>query len=426
MKDELARAAQKVPFRIGVAVLFIVGHLLLMRWMGDRYGVPFNAEPGQPPAFHDPSVDLVPSHWNRLVVSRWDSQHYIDLVLRGHSQCPRGGFLPHEPMTPFLYRCQLNFWPGYPFLGWLASLGGRLPADYVLFAISLVASFVFLFLWTGPTMVRALGVGGAYASLLAVNAHSNGFALVTVQTEPCLLALTLGSLLAMAEGRQLLSCFLAGAASGIRVSGVAVSVACGLAILVIAFKKPPRSAGDWGKLVGSGLLAAWGILVLMAYFWIRVRDPLAYVHAHAESYGHHPNILSLLNPETQWLKKSINDHLHAGLWVGSALLWLAIGHRDAFRGFSLPARVFCYALVAASMGVSVIGTIDLGLEGNTRYTLALLPVFFCIGAVLKNRPAGLAVWLALSFWFYRQVDLCHYVGGLGSERFAKCYDQEPR
>jgi hypothetical protein len=191
MRENLARVAQRVPFRICVAFLFIVAHLLLAKSMGTRYGLPFNAEPGERPAFNDPSVEMVPSHWNRLVVSRWDSQHYIDLALRGHSQCPRTG-LP-TPMTPILYRCQLNFWPGYPFLGWLASFGGRFPVDYALLAISLIASFAFLFMWTGPTMVNALGVAGTYASLLAVNAHASGFALVTIQTEPCLLAFTLGS-----------------------------------------------------------------------------------------------------------------------------------------------------------------------------------------------------------------------------------------
>jgi hypothetical protein len=219
---------------------------------------------------------------------------------------------------------------------------------------------------------------------------------------------------------------LAGAAAGIRVSGAAVSLACGLAILAIAITNRPRRATEWGRLALAGVLAGWGGIVLLIYFWFRVGDPLAYVHAHAESYGHHPSLFSLLNPETQWLKKSINDHLHAGLWVGAAVLWFSIGHRDALRGFSWPTRVFAYALVLGSLGISVTGTIDLGMEGNSRYTLAVLPVFFCIGALLKNRPAGLAVWLVLSFWFYRQVDLCHYVGGLGSERFAKCYDTETR
>jgi hypothetical protein len=404
-----------------VAFAFLVAHLVAFVWMAHQYGVPFNSAPGQPPAFVDPTVDLAPARWNRLVVSRWDSQHYIDLALRGHSQCPPGA-LPREgpALMSLLYRCQLNFWPGYPFLGWLASFRTALPIDYVLLAISIVSSFAFLFLWTSPTMVQHLGLGVTYASLVAFNAHTTAFALVTVQTEPFLLVCTLGCLVALAQGRWALAALLAGGATGIRVSGVAVGLSAAAAIAVATISPNPVQPSRWLKAFGLGLLSGWGILALLIYFWVRMKNPLAYFDAHAVSYGHHPSLWSLLDPDPRWLKRSITDPFHPGLWVAAALIWFAIGHREALRSFSRPAQIFCYLLFFASLGVSVMGTIDIGLDGNSRYTLALLPLFFAIGAVLARKPMALAVWLAISLWFYRRVDLCAYVGGVGFDRAGKC------
>jgi hypothetical protein len=66
-------------------------------------------------------------------------------------------------------------------------------------------------------------------------------------------------------------------------------------------------------------------------------------------------------------------------------------------------------------------TIDLGFSGLNRYLLLIFPLFFAIGAILKSRPVLFAFWLVISFWHYRQVDLCDYIGGLGEQRFGKCY-----
>jgi len=307
-------------------------------------------------------------------------------------------------------------------LGWLASFRNTFPIDYALLGISLVSSFIFLFLWTSPTMVKSLGLGVTYVSMLAFNAHTTAFALVTIQTEPFLLLCTLGCLICLVQGRLVLAALLAGGATGIRVSGVAVGLAAAAAIALAIILPDPRRPMRWLKALGLGLLAGWGILGLLAYFWIRMRSPLAYFDAHAVAYGHHPSLWSLLDPETRWLKRSLTDAFRPGVWVGAALIWFALGHRAALRAFSLPAQAFCYLLYFGSLAVSVVGTIDLGLDGNSRYTLALLPLFFAIGAVLVRRPAALVVWLAISLWFYRQVDLCHYVGGWGTERLTKCYE----
>src|ERR1700685_4485988 len=104
----LALAAQGSAFRAAIATLCLLAQLWLMTsFARDRYGIPFNTSPGAPPSFVHPGAEQIASHWNRLVVSRWDSSHYISLVLRGYSQCPRQDVLK----TGIPGFCNLNFYP---------------------------------------------------------------------------------------------------------------------------------------------------------------------------------------------------------------------------------------------------------------------------------------------------------------------------
>jgi hypothetical protein len=167
----------------------------------------------------------------------------------------------------------------------------------------------------------------------------------------------------------------------------------------------------------------WGLIALCVYYYVRFHDPLTYVHAHSLSYSHAPAFFSVFTPNPLWIKRALYDPLHVAIWVFAALMWFALGHRRALWRFPIEMQVFCYALFALSWFISVSGTITLGLPGNTRYMLAVLPSFFAIGAVLKDRPAVLALWCIATAWFYWHADLCHFIGGVGQDRFYKCHDE---
>src|SRR5437868_10159846 len=158
-----ASVAQRWPFRLAVAGAFLLFHIFtVVSFAQDRFQLPFNAHPGDPPVFYAPAVEYISHNWDRLVVSRWDSAHYISLVLRGYSQCPAH----EEPELEAIHHCNLNFYPGYAALGWLVKTATHLPADVSPLVLALVWSFVFLFLWTDPVIVRALGLNATYVSLL--------------------------------------------------------------------------------------------------------------------------------------------------------------------------------------------------------------------------------------------------------------------
>src|SRR5438046_1364861 len=85
----LPMMAQTTWFRLIVAATFLALHLTtVLAFAQERFDAPFNRAPESPPVFTQPAIEQVTATWDRLVLSRWDSAHYISLLLRGYSQCP--------------------------------------------------------------------------------------------------------------------------------------------------------------------------------------------------------------------------------------------------------------------------------------------------------------------------------------------------
>ena len=294
-----------------------------------------------------------------------------------------------------------------------------LPADYSLFALALASSFLFLFLWTDPVIVRALGVKATYISLLAFNAFPTAFALVTIQTEPCTLLFTLAAFLAFARGHDWLAAGFAGAASAMRISGAATGAALGLAILWRTWQERRKIVG-WIEPCLVGLFSSWGLLATAAYHYRRFRDPLMYVHAHGLTYAHSGSIASLFDPKTEWLLRSMDHPLHEGvvLAFSGRLVFAGTKERDGPLQESGKGLSLC-------TGCACDRHLDVGIDrarlvGNESLPTHRAAAIFLIGALMKQRPLLLFLWIMVSFWHYRQVDLCDYIGGVGEARLSKC------
>src|SRR5690349_20302653 len=100
--DELGRRLAPIAasrwFRLVVASVLVIFHLVAFSCAGkDRLGVPFNSAPGHAPYYSDPDTSSLggyprqPHYWSRMVVSRWDAQHYIGFAVRGLTSCPTDG-----------------------------------------------------------------------------------------------------------------------------------------------------------------------------------------------------------------------------------------------------------------------------------------------------------------------------------------------
>jgi hypothetical protein len=410
---------EKAWFRAALATLCLVVHLAVLAGFAEaRFGVPWNAAPGAPPALASARTE-VPTGWNRLVVSRWDSMHYVNLALRGYDHCPPAlrstGALPSPTMT-----CDLAFYPGYPLVGRLASLGGLVPIDYALFLVSLASGWVFYFLWTSREVVDALGARATLVALACFGLFTTGFTIVTVQTEPLLLATTLGAFVLAQRGRLVWAAIAAGAATGVRVTGAATGLAFAAFLALDAWRDPPARASGWLGRLALAALGFWGLGAMFGYDGLVMHDPLLYVHAHQLSFGHKTSLLDLLAPDPSWLLHSITSVLHEGVILVAVILWFLLGHREAMRRFSPPARAYWYVLVAGVLGVSMLGSVSRGFMGMNRYLVGAVPVFFAMGKVLERRKLAMLAWLGVSFWHSWNVDLCFYVGDRGDETVRRC------
>jgi hypothetical protein len=419
LAEWLAARATTIPFRLLVAASLLALQVAVTIHSGDRFGIKrFNSAPDDPPHFRHPATDWDPTHWDRLVVSRWDSGNYIALGLRGYQYCPpRGPTLPVRAPG-----CNLAFYPTYGLIGRYVGRLTGLAIDYALFAVSLLSSFLFLYLWTGKELTSVLGVVPTYLALLCFNAYTTGYCLATVQTEPLTLVLAMGAYVAFVRRHRWLGAALAGATSGIRITGVAIGLAFAAGLLVELLRERPRRAWPWIRVAVLAAVCVWGELALMAYHAHRFGDPLTYIHAHGQLFHHERTGLGVLfPPDPDMITASIEWPLHEGLWLVAALLWFALGHREALRRFPLPEQAFWYVTYLATVGIATIGMVPLALAGMSRYLLLALPMFFAMAVTMRRRPILALVWIGISVWHYWNIDICTYTGGMGDHTLTVCH-----
>jgi hypothetical protein len=404
------RLASSMAVRALLPIFFLVFHVVVLSALAkERFGLPFNSAPGAAPSFTNPAVEPIPANWSRLIVSRWDSQHYITIGLRGYEYCaPRAALGPnHYPDSDVV--CQLNFFPGYALIGAAASRLLHVPIDYALFGVSLVASYFAMFLWTSKEIVSALGSVTTLASLTLLNFFTTGYELVTLQTEPPSLLLTMATFVLLERKRLLPAALCAGAASIIRPTGIAISAAFVFALLAQTLRERP----SWKIVLSRGalsLLSAWGLIALFSFFQVRFGDALVYAHARERYYHYSPNLLALFSPSYKWLAQSLWAAPNEGMWLAAGLLWFALGHRAALSGFTRTGRVYWYALYFLTVGISAASQVTIGFSGMSRYLLLAVPLFFAMAAAMRRSVAAFVLWCIISLAHYWSVNACFYVG----------------
>ncbi|MGA2448986.1 MAG: hypothetical protein ABTD50_09950 [Polyangiaceae bacterium] len=420
LPDAVRRVVTSVPFRLAVAASIVVWHVATtISFAHERWdGHPFNSAPDQVPTFPNPARDNYPVNGKRLIVSRWDAEHYLGLSMRGYSQCPNRKLVPDDMRGPV---CDVAFFPGYPFLGYLVRRVTGIPADYALWSVSLVAAFALLFLWTDPVIVHALGLAGAYASLFCFSLFPPACYLVLMMAEACTALGMMGAFVALARKEYLWAALAAGFAGAMRLSGVAAEAGCVLALAFSAWVDPPQSKWAWVRRAALAAVAVWGSLAVCGYHAWRFGDPLLYVHGHRASFQHEGGLELLLHPRTESLIHGMDNIVHDLVWAGALLLLFLLGHRLALRKFLLPAQLYAYALIAITYAVSAAGSMDLFyMLGMSRYVFVAGPAFLALGALFASRPVALGAWLLATSWHLREVDRCVYLGDIGAETLRRC------
>lgn len=409
-------------FRLAVAGALVLFHLLAFaRAAHVRLGTSFNSAPAEAPYYSDPDAQSLmpaprqPHHWSRLVVSRWDAQHYIGFAIRGLTSCPKDG----KTAQDWQYmQCGLAWVPTYGEIGRLIADTTGLPADYVLLALSMLIAFAINMMWTCPTITRKLGVGEAYAALLAFNLFVSGFYVVTPYPEGATFACMLGAFILIANGRWLPAALVVGFSTALRPTSVAYAFGFGCAALYATWQGRRAGTKQWWKPLATTPLAIWGQLALMLALELTVGDAKAYLRGQKAFAGHRGNFhpFQIFDPKF-YLHGFSGQHLDGVMLVGVIAI-IALGAREVVRRFDRNEALF---LVIASAAVILMPLVMLnGYWGLNRYLLLCALTYFSAGVLVKKLPVAYVLWILLTFIFYWNIEMCSYVAQ-GDPHVCPCF-----
>ncbi len=405
---KLAEVAPKRWFRIAIAAAFVFGHLVAFTVAGhSRLHLPFNSAPGQEIYYSDPDAYALmppprqPHRWSRLIVSRWDAQHYIGFAVRGLTACPK-----HGTGEQFV-GCGLAWMPTLGLVaGAVTDATGAAP-DYVLLLFSMIAAFVINLLWTSRTLVKRLGLFEAYAALVAFNLFGSAFYVVTPYNEACVFACMLGAFVCLANGQWLRAGALIGASTALRPTAVGFAIGFGCAALLAAWQARKAGTARWWRPLVAIPLAGWGQLLMMAVFAIMLGDPKAYVHAQLAFGGPHSGLhLQRFFQARFYLLSFTGQHMDGVLLFGS-LAVIAVTARDLVKKLP-PIELAFLGIASAAMALLPLATLW-GYWGMNRYLLMCPIIFVAAGQLARKHRALFVLWLVACVAIYWHVELCSYI-----------------
>jgi hypothetical protein len=419
--DKLAESRRS---RIGIAVVLAAFHLAMFARAGHaKLDLPFDSAPGEAPYYSDinayATIGAVrqPHHWSRLIVSRWDAEHYIGFGVRGLQACPTEADDSSDQatrITDFKYlQCGLGWQPAYGWMGGTLSKITTIPVDYSLVIISVLATILANFLWTAAPFVKRLGSRESLGALIAFNAFPSAFHLVAPFTESTTFMLALAGFVALANQRWVFSGFLIGAATALRTAAVAYSAAFGLAALYTAFVAYRKKEARWWRSLLGIPLCGWSMALQMLILKLTVGDGLAYVRAR-HAFGDNHDYFRLFSPT--FLLKAITAQHMDGLVLIACLAIVTLTIREVVRRLGPAESIF---LITASVLGIILGAAGLisrgdgseaaGTWGLNRYMLMCPITFVCAGVMLRKLPITYLLWIALSLEIYWNVEMCSYI-----------------
>ncbi len=411
----LQRASERLPFRAVAAILFVALHLLMFRFAGwDRLGLPFNAAPGSPPYYSDTSAPSLgqeyprqPHHWSRLVVSRWDSQHYIGFAIRGFRSCPTN---PRTASDADYAQCGALWFPTYGLVARAIAAAVGIAPDVALMALSCLAAFAINLLWTSSLLRARLGHFETYASLIAFNVFPTAFYVVTPYTEAPTLAFALGGLVLLGRNQWGLAAISVGAATAMRANAVAFALGFGIAAIAAAMQRRRAVDARWWHPLVAIPIAGWGLAATLLYYHVELGDALAYLRAQAAYAANVRGNAWDLVDAVYYLKGVTAQHMDMVVLFASLALVMLAGRHALGR---LPRAVAIYLAVAGVATIAVplftFASSGLGYWGINRFLL-LCPVIFLSAGVASRKYRGLYVlWIGFCVAFYWHVELCSYV-----------------
>ena len=414
----LDRWASRLTFRLAVAVVLASLHLVAFWRAGhDRLHLDFNTHPEKGPYFSNPDAPVLtqpprqPHYWSRLVLSRFDAQHYIATSVRGLTACPTDG----SKATDYQYlQCGLGWLPAYGEVGSVVSRVTTLPDDYALVLLSVLATIVVNLLWTSKAFLSRIGKLEAYAALVAFNAFPPALHMVTPYTEAATVACVLGGFLLVTQQRWFLAAIAVGASTALRPHAVAYTLAFGATALVASYRQRREGVRQWWRPLVACSLAGWGQLVTMLCLWISVGDAWAFFRARHAFGDSHP--AGRLFESANYIASLGGQNMDGVMWFGLLAIGLLV-YRDVLRACRSDEKT--YLVVGGVITAAFAMMAPLITWGTARYMLLCLFPFLCAGKLARRYPLLFVLWILFCVAIYWNVELCNYLTQ-GDPRVCSC------
>ncbi len=418
LKARLERVSGRLAFRIAVAALLAGLHLVAFWYAGhDRLGVAFDAQPDHEPMFSDVRAPVLvppprqPHYWPRLIVSRFDAQHYIAMAARGLSGCPTDG----ETATDMEYlQCGLGWLPAWGVVGGSVARTTGLPVDWALVLLSILCAIVVNTLWTSKPIVERIGRLEAYGALLAFNCYPPAFHMVTPYTEAATLALTLGGYILITYDRWWLASLCVGATTALRPHAVAYTFAFGLAALAGAWQKRKQGAPRWWMPLLSCVLAGWGQLATMLALKVYVGDAWAFFRAR-HAFGDQHSFERLYDGAS-YIASFGGQNMDGAMWFALVGIVLLV-YRDVLVKMAAAELAFLVGGGAITAAFAMVA--PLLSWGTARYMMLFLVGFLCAGKLMRKYPLVFLLWIVFCLAIYWELELCNYISQ-GDPRICDC------
>jgi hypothetical protein len=411
-RDKLARLdtlAATRWFRLGFGGLFIAFHLIMFSAAGTaRLGMAFNTSPDEVPYFQDIHAPATrgfsggrqPRHWSRLLVSRWDAQHYEGTALRGFQACPTSDDAPDYAYLD----CGLGWLPAWGWVGHMMASTTGMGADYALLVSSAICALIVAWLLTGKTVVDKIGRFEAYAAVFAINVFPSGFYQVTPYSEFATLAFAYGGFVALMQERWFLAAGLTGTVTALRMPASSFSVAMGVALALATYRQRKAKVAGWWKPAAAIPLAGWGQALTMLVLKIYVGDWWAFFRAR-KAFGDIRHWDRLYDVEN-YLKGLGSQHVDMVIYIGCAAM-VALTAREVLRRFNTVEQVYLGIASILTFAFAIVA--PLHWWGMMRYLLMLPMAFLGAGFMAKKHPVVFVLWILLCLAFYWHLELCGYI-----------------
>ncbi len=408
-RDQVATWATWRSVKVSIAIAFALAQLLVIAHAGHvRLHLPFDNAPGEHIAYTDPMAPSLghiprqPPNWSRLIVSRFDSQHYIGFAIRGMTSCPTD---PKEANKGWGYlNCGLGWLPAYGVAGGLISSATGLEPDFSLVLLSVLCAIAVNLLWISPTLIKRIGLFEAYAVLLAWNCYPAAWNLVIPTTEPVVLALALGGFVMLANEKWVWSAILIGASTALRIPTASYAFALGCALLVAAYDRYRAQTPQWWRPLLAVPFCGWGQFATMAVFQAKLHNWHAFFDARF-AFGDH-NRLDRLFDIKYFVKGFQSQCADMVVYLGLVAIMIVTARRVLAK-FNRTEWTF---LVVSSVITTVLAVAAaFQYWGLTRYMMLCPLPFLGAGVLGRYHRAVLVVWLIVCCAVYWHLELCSYI-----------------